>query len=215
MLHLKMDLHVHTVYSDGHGTVDEVLETAKLKGLDGLAITDHYTLEGYYRARAYDSGLLVIPGFEFDTDSGHMLILGLERLPPYYFSYEEIVDWVRRLGGLTVLAHPAAGKIRLDTWIRYRPDAVEVLNASYPSSYYFLKKGLAVARKLGLPEVGGSDAHYPQIVGDAYTTVDVDNPSIDHIVEAIRAGRAGYDGGLSPLSTRLRIGLKYMLSKML
>ena len=214
-LHLKIDLHVHTVYSDGHGSVEEVLETARLKGLDGLAITDHSTLDGFCEAKAYDSGLLVLPGFEVDSDAGHVFVLGLEQLPCDDFSYEDLIQWVRRLGGLSVLAHPAAGRIRLERWMRCKPDAVEVLNASYPSSFYFLRKGLAIARKLGLPGVGGSDARYPQTVGDAYTTVEVDNPSVDDVLEAVKGGRAGYGGGMSSLSVRFRIGLRYTISKML
>jgi len=36
---LKLDLHVHTVYSDSRETIKETLNVAELKGLDGLAIT--------------------------------------------------------------------------------------------------------------------------------------------------------------------------------
>ena len=99
MLGLRIDLHVHTVYSDGHGTVEKILETAAQKGIDGLAITDHDTLEGYYRAKACGSRLLVLPGFEVETDAGHVLVLGLERLPPYGLGYEGLVEWARSLGG--------------------------------------------------------------------------------------------------------------------
>jgi predicted metal-dependent phosphoesterase TrpH len=43
---LKIDLHVHTCYSeDALTTPEEVVYYARKKGLDGVAITDHETLK--------------------------------------------------------------------------------------------------------------------------------------------------------------------------
>jgi len=214
-LRLKIDLHIHTVYSDGSGTVGEVLETAKDKGLDGLAITDHETLEGYFEARASDCDLLVLPGFEIETDAGHVLVLGLERLPPVVgkMDYEELIWWARGLGGLTVLAHPAAGRFRLNRWMGSKPDVVEVFNASYPSGY-FVRRGLRLAERLGLPSVGGSDAHHPQMVGDAFTVVEAGSLNSGIVVEAIRGGLVGFEGTLSPLRNRVRIGAGFLAHKL-
>jgi len=214
-LRLKIDLHVHTVYSDGHGTVGEVLETAKDKGLDGLAITDHETLEGYFEARASDCDLLVLPGFEVETDAGHVLVLGLEGLPPVVgkMGYEELIWWARGLGGLTVLAHPAAGRFRLKRWMGFKPDVVEVFNASYPSGY-FVRRRMRLAERLGLPAVGGSDAHHPQMVGDAFTVVEVGSLNSGVVVEAIRGGSAGFEGTLSSLRNRIRIGAGFLVHKL-
>jgi len=218
VLGLKIDLHVHTEYSDGHGTVEKILETAAQKGLDGLAITDHDTLEGYYRAKDCGSGLLVLPGFEVETDAGHVLILGSEQLPSYdirydHSRYEGLVEWARSHGGLSVLAHPAAGRLHFDRWMRCKPDFVEVFNASYPFSFFFLKRGLGVAEKLGLPGVGGSDAHYAQAVGNAYTTVELEDPDVDKVLATLKSGKTGYAGRISPLSVRFRIGLGYAISR--
>ncbi|MBS7611250.1 PHP domain-containing protein [Candidatus Bathyarchaeota archaeon] len=214
MFSLKIDVHVHTAYSDGRGTVREILKIAKFKGLDGLAITDHDCLKGYFKAKLYSSGLLVIPGYEVHTDAGHVLVLGLELLPSETrrIRYEELVEWVRCMGGLTVLAHPAAGRIKLNRWIRCKPDAVEILNALYPLHGYFVHRGLNVASKLGVPTVGGSDAHYPQNVGDAYTIVESDNPSLKDFMEYFRRGSVYFGGRLSPLSSRLKVGLGYIIS---
>ena len=44
-LHLKIDLHTHSTYSDGLARPEYILEGAREKGLDGLAITDHHTLD--------------------------------------------------------------------------------------------------------------------------------------------------------------------------
>ncbi|MEM3546324.1 MAG: CehA/McbA family metallohydrolase [Candidatus Bathyarchaeia archaeon] len=211
---LKIDIHVHTVHSDGRGTVKEVLKIAKLKGLNGLAITDHDTLEGYFQARIYCGCLLVIPGYEVHTDAGHVIVLGLETLPSEEgrICYEELIEWVRRLGGLTVLAHPAAGRVMMKRWLSCKPDAVEVLNALYPLHGCFTRRSLNLALKLDVPAVGGSDAHYPQNVGDAYTVVESDSLSLDEFMDNFRRRRVHFSGGASPLSMRLKVGFGYFVS---
>lgn len=217
-LQLKIDIHVHTVSSkgvllQGERTVEAILETAKEKRLDGLFITDYYSLDSYWKARSYDSGLLILPGFEVRTDAGHILVLGLERLPynVEYMSYEELTEFSRDRGGVSVLAHPAVEFSRIDEWMRARPDAVEVFNALYPFSGYFIEKGLRVAEKLGVPAVGGSDAHSVKAVGDAYTIVETNGDSVGDVVEAIKAGCVRYGGKLSPLFSRLKVGLQYVV----
>ena len=215
LLLLKIDLHVHSVHSDGFGDIDEILETARSKSLDGLAITDHDTLEGYHEALSLKSGLLVLPGFEVETDAGHILVLGLKQLPPRIrrIGYEQLLEWTSSMGGLSILAHPAAGRFRLGRWREVKPDAVEALNASYPFRY-FVRRGLMLAERLGIPAVGGSDAHFPETVGDAYTVVDAGNPRTIDIIEAIKAGSVGFEGALSPILKRSRIGIGYLTHKM-
>ena len=210
-LHLKIDLHVHTSFSDGLGAPVDILGRAEARGLDGLAITDHDTLEGYFRAKELGSGLLLIPGYEVETEAGHILVLGLEELPPSVESvgYEELVGWVRSHGGLTVIAHPAISRFHITKWMRSLPDAVEVLNASYPLEY-FVRRGLKVSERIGVPGVGGSDAHSAISVGEAYTVVEVQSAALDDVLGAIRAGLVQFEGGLSPVKSRLRIGLRYL-----
>ena len=42
---MKANLHIHTTYSDGVETIDEIIEKAKIYNFDYIAITDHDTLE--------------------------------------------------------------------------------------------------------------------------------------------------------------------------
>ena len=211
LLNLKIDLHTHSSYSDGLGNPQEILECARKKGLDGLAITDHNTLEGYFKAKEGDSNLLLVPGYEVDTEAGHILVLGLEILPPKVESirYDELIQWVRGHRGLTVLAHPAISRLHMDKWMRSPPDAVEVLNASYPLKY-FIQRGMKISERFGVAAVGGSDAHSTLAVGNAYTVVEVPNVNVVDVVSAIKNGHVRFEGGLSPFSSRLRIGLRYL-----
>lgn len=215
-LHLKIDFHVHTLYSDGAGSVRDILRVAEHKGLDGLAITDHDTLEGYFEAESYNSHLIVLPGYEVVTDAGHVLVVGLKRLPPNIggkkpFSYESLIEWVRFNGGLSILAHPAIGRLKMDRWMKHKPDAIEVLNASYPFYRLHVGRGLKVSSRLGVASIGGSDAHNLTNIGDAYTVVEVTEE--DSIIEAVKRGRVRYEGELSSLKTRFKIGAAYLLSR--
>jgi len=205
-LKIKIDPHIHSIHSDGSSTIEEIIRSAMEKGLHGIAITDHNTLEGYHKVKVYDGDLLIIPGFEVVTDAGHVLVLGLERLPDGVeaIGYGELIGWARRLGGLTVLAHPAAVRTRLDRWIASKPDAVEVMNALYPSTWYLVDKGLRIAEELDLPGIAGSDSHNPGTVGDSYTVVEVDSISTASVIEAIKGGSASCGGSLSSFPVRLR-----------
>lgn len=64
-----IDLHVHSTYSDGSLTPEELVSLALTSGLSALALTDHDTTEGVDQAvdAAAGTGLEVIPGIEFST----------------------------------------------------------------------------------------------------------------------------------------------------
>ena len=73
---MPSDLHIHTTFSDGRNTPEEIMEAAKAAGLRYISITDHDSVEGV--TELYESGhissgsLRVIPGVGFSTgDGGH------------------------------------------------------------------------------------------------------------------------------------------------
>lgn len=67
---MGIDLHVHTVCSDGALRPEEVAEKACQLGLEGFAVTDHDTVAGLEGARlaAARLGLIFVPGVELSTD---------------------------------------------------------------------------------------------------------------------------------------------------
>lgn len=75
-----IDLHTHTMYSDGTDTPETLVRGAKLKGTDILAITDHDTLAGYEEVvmTANEWGLTIVPGIEVSTTRYHILGLGID-----------------------------------------------------------------------------------------------------------------------------------------
>jgi 3',5'-nucleoside bisphosphate phosphatase len=64
-----IDLHAHTLYSDGTFTPAELVTLARDRGLDAVALTDHDTTDGLAEAAASgrELGIEVVPGVEFST----------------------------------------------------------------------------------------------------------------------------------------------------
>ncbi len=45
---LKLDMHLHSCFSnDGIGTPQDLIKSLKKRGLQGMALTDHNTIQGY------------------------------------------------------------------------------------------------------------------------------------------------------------------------
>lgn len=65
-----VDLHTHTVCSDGTFTPRELVEYACEKGLSAIAITDHDATEGIDEAAYYGNklGIEVVPGIEVSAE---------------------------------------------------------------------------------------------------------------------------------------------------
>jgi predicted metal-dependent phosphoesterase TrpH len=68
----RVDLHVHTVFSDGDMTPEEMVVEGQKMGLAGIAITDHDEIGGVEVAMeaAGSSGFRVVPGVELSTVEG-------------------------------------------------------------------------------------------------------------------------------------------------
>jgi predicted metal-dependent phosphoesterase TrpH len=79
-----VDLHTHSIYSDGTATPGELVQMASALGLKGLALTDHDTMEGCALAIAAGRqyGVHIIPGLEISCTHGdfslHILGYGVD-----------------------------------------------------------------------------------------------------------------------------------------
>lgn len=78
-----IDLHIHSCYSDGEDTPNDLIKKAMQKGIKALAITDHDTLLGNHNItlkKEQRVGIKVISGIELTakTTHGRMHILGYD-----------------------------------------------------------------------------------------------------------------------------------------
>lgn len=66
----RIDLHMHTTYSDGNLTPFELIKKVKELNIDIISITDHDSINGIEEAQTIgkDLGVEVIPGVEISTD---------------------------------------------------------------------------------------------------------------------------------------------------
>lgn len=114
MQELVVNLHIHTTYSDGHGTHAEIAQAALNAGLDAVIVTDHNVLvkglDDYYRDG--DRQVLLMVGEEIHDQArqpqkSHLLVFGAGReLSTLAWDTQLLVDSVRQAGGLAFIAHP-------------------------------------------------------------------------------------------------------------
>lgn len=73
---MRADLHVHSVYSDGLYSPDEICKRAKSRGISLVSMTDHDTLAGedVKRACAKRHGLSYLSGWEISAYDGDQKI---------------------------------------------------------------------------------------------------------------------------------------------
>jgi predicted metal-dependent phosphoesterase TrpH len=201
------DMHVHTLHSPRCGWMkpERLVECALEKRLDGLAVTDHNTIEGarevFDIVRDERLKLSVIIGEEISTDRGEVLAYFINReIEPG--SFAEVLTEIRRAGGISAIPHPferiREGFMGVEAAIG-NVNAIEVLN----SRCFFNRKALNLCLTHKKPMLGGSDAHFYREVGLAWTEI------LDDPMTSIRNGKARVGGSLSnPAFLALTKGVK-------
>jgi len=198
-----IDLHVHTHPASPCSSVpvDQAVKEAKRIGLDGICITDHNCVwaQDQVEDLRQKHGFLVLRGNEITTDQGDMVVFGLEKDIKGIISMEELRREVLSVDGFIIAAHPFRGFLTFGVdelgltaeKAKERPlfkwvDAIEVLNGKVTEK----ENGFAsqVARGLGLPATGGSDAHEAFEIGlyaTQFSSVIKDEKTL---IEALKEG---------------------------
>jgi hypothetical protein len=190
---LRLDLHVHTSIGSPCAFYDplDIPRYADATGLAGAVITDHNfgwaenvlspSAYGGLAAAFAERGLLMLVGMEVSTVEGDILVYPpditelMKMLPGGFgrmdFEVDEVMNAADKLGALAVLAHP-------HTYPKTKPHAIERFNGARGAFY----------NPYGVPEVGGSDAHFPWGVGAAYTEFDDEIAGIGDLIRLVKKG---------------------------
>jgi predicted metal-dependent phosphoesterase TrpH len=203
---LKLDLHLHSCYSnDAIGSPEDLIKSLKKRGLQGMALTDHNTIEGGIKVqKVVPKDFLVIPSVEISTADGHLLAFNVTENIQGGLSVEETVECVIDAGGEPIVPHlfrlySGIKKEKLEG-IQTKVSAIEVFNGcSVPSTNL---KSAKVARAFNLGGTGGSDSHDPLYAGYAYTVIDSTDLRIDTILSEIQKKKTWGEGLTIPLSYR-------------
>jgi len=122
------NIHIHTRFSDGTGTVAQVIRAAQAAGLDFIIITDHRSLAARQHQGWYNK-LLVLAGEELGGNTGHYLGLGLTRLSQATLP-REMIQAVAARGGLGIIAHPHDVKLPWPDWGVTGFDGISLWNSA-------------------------------------------------------------------------------------
>lgn len=128
---LRGAIHVHTRRSDGTGTVEEIAAAARRAGLQFVIFTDHGDGTRGFDVPLYRNGVLCIDALEVSTNGGHVVALGLPQTPfPLGGEAADVIEDVRRMGGISLVAHPDSARPAL-RWSEWNSpfDGLEWLNA--------------------------------------------------------------------------------------
>src|SRR5438477_13125830 len=205
----KADLHMHSTYSDGIGTIEQILHHVQhYTNLDVIALTDHDVIEGSLRARDlwakrnYRFDFVV--GEEVSTKEGHMLALFIEKHIQPGLSMERSIELVHEQGGLAIVAHPLNPIFRHscqrevldriyannDVWL----DGIETWNSSF-CGIRANRIAMRVNRSVyGWAEVGNNDAHTLGLIGRGCTWFE--GKSAQDVRTTIDAGLSAPGGRL-------------------
>jgi len=114
MHEIVINLHMHTRYSDGHGSHQDIADAALETGLDAVIVTDHNVWvdgpQGYYRDG--DKRVLMLIGEEIhnqsrDPQKNHLLVFGAQReLAPLASDLPRLITAIREEGAIAFIAHP-------------------------------------------------------------------------------------------------------------
>jgi hypothetical protein len=103
------NIHVHSNYSDGAGTIPEIAAHAREVGLDFVITNEHAHMTDalHLEGEGFHDGVLVLTGLEIGVRYHHYLSYDLKEMPRVdYSNPQDVIDEVNRQGGFGFLAHP-------------------------------------------------------------------------------------------------------------
>jgi hypothetical protein len=102
------NLHIHSTYSDGTATIEEIAAAAGRAGLDFIGINDHFHLQGLDEGlEGRRNGVAVLIGTELNGSHNHYLAYDItEAIPSDTENPQNVIDAAVAQGGIGFIAHP-------------------------------------------------------------------------------------------------------------
>jgi predicted metal-dependent phosphoesterase TrpH len=161
---ITLEFHSHTNASkDSLTRPEDLIRTARKKGLDRLVITDHNSIAGAKAAHALDPELVIV-GEEIMTTRGEILAAYVQEEIPAGLTPQETIKILREQRAFISVSHPydthrKGGWLEKDLLdIAPYVDAIEVFNSRCMDPR-FNHRAKVFAEKHNLPGTVGSDAH--------------------------------------------------------
>lgn len=194
----KINLHLHTYYSDGIYSPLRIVKEAKKRGFFAIAVTDHNEINGSIKAIKYGEKhkIIVFGGVElYFSVNGHLYeLLALFNNPealkkfynafrfknyfvPSYQSIEMVADMIKEYEGVAIAPHPYGRKgIYRDRKESIIPRInIEVLNAF--TGKFRNRKAKRNCDEGLCHEFGAADLHFfPGSIDFAYTQIRSEEP---------------------------------------
>jgi predicted metal-dependent phosphoesterase TrpH len=186
-----IDLHVHTRFSAcSRLSLDEILEHAADRGLDGVCITDHHSVQALEQITPglQPNGLRLFVGQEYSSDHGDFLIFGPRTAFPRGLTAQALLAAVAQAGGAAVAAHPFRPQCPVSEFIVRDKlcRIVESINGrNSPAANQSVTQWL---RQHDLIECAGSDAHTLEELGKVRTRFHKAINSTADLVHALNNG---------------------------
>ncbi len=195
---MRLDMHTHSMHSpDSRLDPRDIVRRARGLGLDGIALTDHNATEGAAKARDYAMefpGFVVVRAVEVSTREGHVLGFGVSEAIPRDLPPGETVERIIAQGGVAVAAHPYRFWSGLGEKATLGTDfpLYEIQNAR--TSRRGNGKATELALEGGKGGTGGSDGHFLDEIGRAFTVFEERLRREDDILQALASRRTKVDG---------------------
>ena len=201
---VKTELHCHNSFSNFHvGTkeppydcnisIRDQLERSYSLGLDAIFVTNHNTLDGYYQLLEYKKNhskfqnIEIYPAEEITIDSGaHVLAYGIHDEIKPGISLDELIDEVKKQGGISSAPHPFSllDALRDDA---KKCDMVEVFNSNNVD-VLSNAKATKFAIDNNMIQVSGSDSHVLSTLGRCVNVIESEN-NLDDVLQSMRQGK--------------------------
>lgn len=127
-------LHMHSLHSDGTGTMQDLINAAKAVGLAWIWVTDHDTRDGVTHEGVQD-GVVTLVGYEITPRRNHYLVSNIPDVVSRDLPAADFVEAVREKGGVGIVAHPDERAIneysecyRWEDWSIRGFDGIELWN---------------------------------------------------------------------------------------